>query len=205
MALKTKPFVSMLLLILAGILSACTLPGSTPEPPVGRLPIVETVMPTPLPNTQSDACLDGLWIMGTDTLDLLVDTMIPGAHSFLRVIDGELHFKFTGDTYTYSGEIQYWIDAGEGDYTIAISTFDASGTYNTLPESRIFLDTASSSAKMLSCTSVRDGITYEADCDSFVSIVILLPSEAPYRCFGDWIEIDIPSPTGSIVTMVFDR
>jgi hypothetical protein len=202
---KTRSMVSFFILTLAGMLTACSLPGMSPELPSGSLPMVGTEVPTQTPPTQQDACLEGTWIMPTDRLDLFIGTIIPTADAFLQVLSGQLSMSFSGGTYIYSGEFHFRIDAGLREYSDAVSTFTTSGPYSSLPGSGLQFGVSSSTTEMVSCSTTKDGITYSVACDSIVNVSILLPSEAPYRCFSDMLEIDIPSPTGSVVSMIFDR
>jgi hypothetical protein len=197
--------------VLAYALTACSIPGSTPEPVVGSLPTVSTEDPTQILPTMTspdpqESCLNGNWVMPTDTLDLLVATLFPVTSPFLSVRGGELSISFQDGLYTYEGEYQFHVDTTRpGEYSDATSTFTTTGAYTILPASKVLFDESSSTTQMTSCTSTKDGTTYTADCSSIGGFSILLPAEAPFRCSANSLEIDTLSPTGGTITMFFVR
>jgi hypothetical protein len=147
----------------------------------------------------------GAWIMPTARLNLFVATLLPGASSFLRITSGQLYMTLNSDgTYTYSGEYTQHVDTSDGDYAEGVSTFTTSGTYSTTA-SMILFETGATDVRMISCTAYDHGAVYTVPCDSVVMVDLLLPSEAPFRRSADMLEIDVPAPSGMIVTMFFER
>lgn len=201
MYIKGKFLRTILFLALAGLLAACSLPGGTPE-------VVVTYLgtSTPVPTApHRDDCLEGEWIMPTHSLDLLIATMFPETSSYMRIIAGKLTMTFADGVFTYAGDYMMHVDSGTaGQYSEAEAAFSASGAYSTRPGGLIF-DTTTSEMHMVSCTAYKDGMSFSVPCGSVQQISLLPPSEAPYRCIANQLEIDILSPRGTIITMFFER
>lgn len=180
-----------------------TEPGQDDANPV---PPANTEIPPLLPpDAERDACLDGNWIMPTSQLDLFVATMFPDASSFLRVTAGELRMSFVDGAYTYRGDYVLHVDSGPGMFSEADITFAAGGAYATEANSMITFDLGMTEAQTLTCTSYKDGQSFSTPCDGMGVTAILPPSTGPYRCSADRFELDVPSPSGIIITMFFER
>jgi hypothetical protein len=122
----------------------------------------------------------------------------------MRIIAGQLTMTFADGVFTYAGDYMMHVDSGPGMYSEAEAAFSASGAYSTRPGGLIF-DITTSEMHMVSCTSYKDGMSFSVPCGSVQQMSLLPPSEAPYRCTADQLEIAIPSPRGSIISMFFER
>jgi hypothetical protein len=190
-------------LVLMGVLAACSLPGRDPEIVVVQLP-TSTSQPTPPLQVERDPCLLGDWVMPAASLDLFVASLFP-ASTVLHIPSGQLNMSFADGAFTYSGDYVIRVDTGPGAYSETQTTFTTAGAYGTPQEGQLLFDVSSSEAHMLVCSAYKDGVLYTVPCDPNGMFNLLPPSEGPYRCSSNLLEIDVPAPSGSVVTMFFER
>jgi hypothetical protein len=194
--------ISLSILSIPTLLAACNFPPpQLPEAEVENN-IEGEDAPTLRPDADRDSCLDGTWVMPTDSLDLLMSTMVPAPG--LRITTGSLNMSFVEGTFSYSGDFVIQIDLGPGQYMEADSRFSTGGAYATEGNVTLIFDITASESEALNWTAYSNGqvVTEPGIGPTFT---LNPPGEAPYRCTSNTLEIDTREPSGGTVTMFFQR
>ncbi len=173
---------------------------SEPEPMI--IPVEGTAAPTLPPNAPRDPCLEGVWIMPADTLDLLVASVIPESTSFLSIPSGQLTLTFTDNAFTYAGDFIMRVNNPDGSWAEGHAIFSNSGLYTT-EDLMLTFDTQVSESEMVSCTAGSGGQVFSTPC-TFPVLTILPASTGGYGCWSNRLELEINTPNGPM-TMYFQR
>jgi hypothetical protein len=173
--------------LLVVFLSACTTPPAT------------TGNGTDSPAT--DTCLEGVWLMESAILDLLLASIVPVPG--LSVPAGQLAMEFSGDRYTYTGAYTIRFETGSGQYIEADANHLNSGTFST-ENGQINFVSEGSESEALVWTAYNQGEVVTSD-GTGPEFSIPEPGGGPYKCNENSLEIATRGGTGDPVTMFFAR
>ncbi len=223
----------LIVFTLLALLAACNFPGSAPneglpegsnppaEPPVST-PSNEQQPPQPATSQEpnpasgggSDSCLEGVWVMPTDKLDLFFASMFPQTSSFLRVTQGELKLAFDGNAFTYSGDYVLHADTAnipsaqsdDGTYSEAHVMFTVTGTYH-LQDHDVIAFEAGQQANLhvVECTSYSPRVgLISVPCDPAMQQTLPL-GLAPYTCSATELQLEVQGVATPTLLMFFER
>lgn len=189
----SRPGKALLVVVLAALLAACGGAGGEPPPP--------TETPEPAPAGGEAACLQGVWTMSNEDLNLMLTGLAPAPN--LSAPEGTPVLTLEGDRYSYAAErLVVRVTMAPDWYIEAEGSFAFAGAFSADGELMQFLpETAETDLAIW--RAYKDGQLLEMP-GTGPELSLGVTGAATYRCSGDRLEIDSQGGAGPVI-MVFAR